>query len=524
MKKRNLEKTATADNQTRRVFGFGSVLLAGTALALAMSLATAGTSFGAPKGPFEPEIPPEAKRVDHSADVFKADPSYEDKPYDPQAQYIIYGDKKPAANPRPLIEIGRKVYTEGPFEPGINLIGERNLLFPGLNVFGDVKTAVEFNDNGNNEVGQVAFDVNLNIDFKLTGTERIFAFVRPVRRNGNATRYEFFGDDSQDEFESQLNGNIETLFFEGDLGQIASGINNADAGFDLPFTFGLVPLLFQNGVWMEEAIVGGAFSIPAINNPALAISNMDITFFGGFDSVENPGIRNPDGDREQHDLSVMGVATFIEATEGYYEAGYGHIKGSEENEDQSFHSLTAAYSKRYGGWLSNSVRGVWAFGQKRLNNAPQTADGFALLVENSLITSLPSTLVPYANFFVGVDRPQPLADETGLLKNTGITFENPGITNFPKLDDTANDAYGGAIGIQYLFNLDQQIVVEAATSQAIGGFKANGRATKDDQYALGFRYQLPISPAWIVRADGIYGSLKNDEDIRGARLELRRKF
>jgi hypothetical protein len=147
-----------------------------------------------------------------------------------------------------------------------------------------------------------------------------------------------------------------------------------------------------------------------------------------------------------------------------------------------------------------------------------------LIAENSLITSKPSTLVPYFNVWAGFDRPQPLADDSGLLKNTGINFETDGLTGFPKLDDTGHDTFGGAVGVSYLFNLDRQLVVELATVQIMGDVNEVGRAAINDQYALGVRYQHPISPAWIVRADAMYGLLKDTDDISGARLEFRRKF
>ncbi len=88
-----------------------------------------------------------------------------------------------------------------------------------------------------------------------------------------------------------------------------------------------------------------------------------------------------------------------------------------------------------------------------------------------------------------------------MLKNTGINFETDNLTGFPKLDDSANETYGGALGIQYLFSLNQQIVVEVATVQAMGGTNLPGRIARGDQYALGARYQLPITNAWIFRAD-----------------------
>ena len=112
----------------------------------------------------------------------------------------------------------------------------------------------------------------------------------------------------------------------------------------------------------------------------------------------------------------------------------------------------------------------------------------------------------------------------GVLKKPGINFETDTITAVPKLDDTANDTYGGALGIEYLFELDQQIVVEVASVQVIGGANAAGRVAPNDQYAIGLRYQLPFTSAWILRTDAMYGIRDSDRDISGFRLELRRKF
>ena len=251
---------------------------------------------------------------------------------------------------------------------------------------------------------------------------------------------------------------------------------------------------------------------------------MDVTVFAGAHKVSTPAARSADGILDDDDLEVFGVAAFVEANQGYWEAGYGFVEGDDAFEDIDYHSLTAAFTRRYGGWLSNSLRGILTFGQDRDGGAQQTADGFVLLAENSLITSLPSTLVPYFNAFYGRDRPQPLADETGILKNTDINFETDALTGLPKLDDTGHEAFGGALGIEYLFALDRQVVVEAATVQVIGGDNVAGRAAVGDQSAIGVRYQQPITAVWIARADAMYGFLDNTDDIAGIRFELRRKF
>jgi len=116
----------------------------------------------------------------------------------------------------------------------------------------------------------------------------------------------------------------------------------------------------------------------------------------------------------------------------------------------------------------------------------------------------------------------------------GINFETDALTGFPKLDDTASNTFGGAIGLQYLFNLDQQLVFEVAMVQP---FEQDGVGAQHAQYGFGVRYQVPINRAWLFRADATYQILDNADgndfedifdgnfaDNFGLRAEIRRKF
>ena len=60
----------------------------------------------------------------------------------------------------------------------------------------------------------------------------------------------------------------------GDIGQIYAGLSGTNAQFDLPVAFGLTPMITQNGVWMEDAFVGGAITLTAKNSPKLDITNI----------------------------------------------------------------------------------------------------------------------------------------------------------------------------------------------------------------------------------------------------------
>jgi hypothetical protein len=473
--------------------------------------------------------PPATKPADNTSDVvrtrnvggkddlFRPGPQY-DKNYDAQGNVDIYGSKVAVEPPRPL-ELGRQQYTSGEYDPSSTVLGELNPLLPGLAIYGDWRTAVAYNQNNGNDIAQIATRLNIDIDFKITGTERIHAFFTPLQKNAKFTRYEFGGGAGDGKFTDEYDFNPQTLFFEGDLGSIFSGFSGKDAGFDLPFTVGLFPLFLQNGIWANDAINGAAVTIPAKNSAKLGLPNYDVTFFAAFDNVDNAGIL---GAAENSNANIFGVTTFIDAFHGYVEAGYAVIQGKEDDglvqDGQLTHFLTAAYSRRYANTISNSTRLFANFGDGKND------EGFAIISENSLITGGPATVVPYFNFFVGFDNPQPLVDGNGagILKNVGINFETDALTGYPKLNDTGADTYGGAIGLIYLFGADlgQQLVFEVATVQP---FEDN--VLIPAQYGFGVRYQIALTRAWLLRADATYQIVEGpNEDNFGVRMELRRKF
>ena len=432
-----------------------------------------------------------------------------------------YGSKSKINTPRPLLEWGRALYNnQVPTKEGTNLLGESNLLFPHFYVYGDWRTAVGYSDLGNDHTSRLATRLNLDLDLGITATERIHALIRPLDRGNRFTQLGFSGLDEEED-EILLDGNLETLFFEGDLGAMFGGPSSDS----IPIAAGLVPLLFQNGVWVEDAFNGVAVSLPAKNSPKFDIANYDWTFFAGFDDVTTGA------DNFAEDTSIFGVTGFLEATGGYWEIGYAYADVDSQIDGLSYHNVTAAYSRRFGTLMSSSVRVIGNLGQDPdVGGIPvdKTADGVLLLLENSLITKNPYTVLPYFNVFAGFGTPQSLARAAGaggVLKNTGLNFEADALSAFPALDATGHDAVGAAIGIQYLFGLiESQLVLELAGQHAHGDdAKAAG-----DEFALGLRYQKPMNifgrRTALMRFDAMYGTRDEAEDISGARVEFRWKF
>ncbi|MDG2224219.1 MAG: hypothetical protein P8L85_22750 [Rubripirellula sp.] len=155
----------------------------------------------------------------------------------------------------------------------------------------------------------------------------------------------------------------------------------------------------------------------------------------------------------------------------------------------------------------------------------RTADGVLLLVENSWITASPLTVVPYANFFIGWDRPQSVARAAasgGILRNTGINFDTDGLSGFATLDPSGSDTAGGSIGIDLIGDLlDRQWLLEASYLTPHG---TGNPAVPDDQFAVGTRYQFPVSNWTLLRFDAMYGWRGELPDVYGTRMEYRWKF
>jgi len=439
------------------------------------------------------------------------------KPLDPCNEIATYNGKVSMPVQRPWVEWWRPFYTGGMYAPGIPVFSNTNLLQPSFLIYGDFRSAIGINRIAGKPSRSWANRLNLDMDMRFTATERFHMFTGPLDHNGRFTRLDF--SDGNARFEDELDFQPDTAFFEGDIGAMTGGWIGDDAPFDLPFTCGLVPLLYQNGIWMEDAVAGIALGAPWRQQRQLNWANYDASFFAGFNQVTSPAFRD-----DNNAAQLYGTAWFIEAYNGYIEADYAYLNDI-DNSNLSYHNSAIAYTRRYFGRISNSIRLIGNSGQ----NAPRadrTADGALLLFENSWISAHPSTIVPYWNLFAGSGSPQSVARAAGaggILRNTGINFETDGLTNYPTLNATGANAYGGATGINMLSaDFRKQLVLEFAALDPYGG-NTLGRAA-GPQYAVGARWQQALNNWTILRLDAMNGWLDNAPDIYGMRSELRWKF
>ena len=436
--------------------------------------------------------------------------------HDGQREQWVYDNRYDVPTQHPWVEWGRIFYGDGITPRGKNWFWFTNLVRPEFYVYGDFRSGILTGRNAAGRSDNWANRLNLDMDLKITDTEHLHAFIGPIDNDGQFTRLELV--DGELQYRQEIDITPFTGYFEGDMGSILGGLTDQSSPFELPFTVGLIPLFFQNGIWMEDAVTGAAFSLPARHSNLLNWSNYDATFFAVFDQLDSPAFGN-----DNHAAQAFGTAWFIEAYHGYIETGYAYIR--DRNEDElSYHNMTVSYTRRYLDRISNSVRVIVNTGQD-LPKADRTADGVLLLVENSWITANPLTFVPYANFFAGWNRPQSIARAGiagGILRNTGINFDTDGVNGLATLDASGSDTAGGSIGMDLLgSDLDKQLLLEASYLTPNGNGNA---AVKGDQYALGLRFQIPLSNSTLWRFDTMYGWREGLEDVYGTRMEYRWKF
>ena len=151
-----------------------------------------------------PTMSPEAQQVPYYRGAFKSDPNYDGLPFHVTNETAPFIDKHPVPTQRPWVEWGRGFYLPGEIPPSFNWLGDTNLMVPHFLVYGDLRFGMAYNKQQGIDKFVGATRLNLDLDLKLTATERIHAFIGPLDRGTNITRFEVSEGDV--EFFDELDG------------------------------------------------------------------------------------------------------------------------------------------------------------------------------------------------------------------------------------------------------------------------------------------------------------------------------
>jgi hypothetical protein len=425
--------------------------------------------------------------------------------------------------PKFLLELGNPYLGTGNIKPGFKL-PTGAIWQPTLILFGTLRTAVQSFEVDDFRVTEWATRLDLFANLQLSGTERLVVGFRPFDRDGRFTSYIFepssgdpafralFGDD--DEFRDELNGEIESLYFEGDFGEIFPRLSEKDFNrTDIGFSIGRQPLVFQDGMLINDSIDG----LGLTRNTLLPrnISNFRATVFIGAGDVHRNNI-------EDHDAELFALLTSTDTRTSTIDADLVYVGGSEVSGDMIGLGVSAVQRI---GKINTSFR---VLGSYALDEETRFAtEGTLLFSEVSYTPRYSEDLVYFTNF-LALDEFSAAASgpaSGGPLGRAGISFAAVGLGNYgAPLSSRARDVVGGAVGYQKFFGVTKrrQLLAEF-------GVRAGTSSDVSNQAAAVVRYQKAMGRRMILVWDGFASyreGLGGSDDATGVggRFELVVKF
>ncbi|MAG58592.1 MAG: hypothetical protein CMJ83_20070 [Planctomycetes bacterium] len=462
------------------------------AVLLAGSLLTGTVLAQNPPQPPGPEKPQEAEK-----------PQEESKSRLSDRPMRLLTDAVPERTP-PILEFGPPFLDVGPLGDGFEL-PTGAVWTPALQVFGTYRTAVQTFRDGDRTFSEWANRLDLFANLSFTGTERILFGIRPLDDDADPFTGYYFSPDGTDGWKNGFDARVETLFFEGEFAEIFPGLDESDESpLDLGFAVGRQPLLFQEGMLIDDTI--DAVGITRNTLAWLGASNLRLTALWGWNDVN----RN-DNDRDQS-AHLFGLFSEADYTWTTLAVDVVYVDASDRTGDALFAGASAV--QRIGDFnTAFRVLGSFPFDDE----TSATGEGVLVFGEISLTPHATNDLV-YLNAFWGIDRFSSAArapDAGGALGRVGILFAAVGIGRYDAaLGNRPDDSVGAALGWQQFFDGGRRQLT----------FEAGGRLGTDEDdtsaAAVGARLQQAVGKRAIVQVDAFVGV----REARGATFGMRVEF
>ncbi len=425
--------------------------------------------------------------------------------------------------PRYLLELGNPYLGTGRIHPGFKL-PTGAVWQPSLVLFGALRAALQTFDAGPVRFTELATRLDLFANLQLSGTERLVVGFRNLDRDGRFTSYVFepepgdpafigrFGRDG-DRFRDELNAEITSLYFEGDVGEIFPNLDRRDFGRgDVGFSLGRQPLSFQEGMLIADSIDG----LGLTRNTLLprGTSNFRATLFLGAGDVHR-------ANREDDDAELVAILTSTDLRRSTIDADLVWVGGGRLAGDLLAGGVSAV--QRLGRY-NTTFR---LLGSRAVDEITQVSTDGALLFGELSWTPHYTYDHAYLTGFVAADEFSSAARgpaEGGPLGRAGIGFAAVGLGSYgAPLDSRARDVAGGAAGYQKFFGVEKrrQLLAEVAVRVGLDAAIA-------DEAAATVRYQMALGRRTVLVWDGFLGrrqgGLSADRSLSGGRFELLVKF
>ncbi len=411
--------------------------------------------------------------------------------------------------PEGLIEIGDKFLGNNAPPAGFTL-PTGAVWQPSLFVYGSYRTALQTFQKNQKTTTEWANRLDLFANLRLTGTERVLVGFRPFDKDGKFAGYDFEADNDNDWREEGLNMDIQTLFFEGEIGEIFPGLDPDDNGYwDIGFAVGRQPINIQDGFMINDVFDSVGFVFNGFQFPGAAY--WKITTLYGWNELHR---HNNKEDRSAHLIGLFNEVEFLKSTVNFDVA----YVASDNDDDGLYLGLSSVQRL---GIFNTTFRVNTSIAMEE--ESAQMREGTLFFGEVSMTPQGTDDLA-YVNAFWGIDEYSSAGrgpSNGGPLGRTGILFAAVGLGGYkPALSNDADKSFGGALGYQKLFNGGwQQLIVEVGGRQSTSG---NDSATG---IAAAMSYKQRLGNHTILRSDAFGADFENDDNLGyGFRSELQFKF
>ncbi|MEX2359379.1 MAG: hypothetical protein WEE51_13705 [Pirellulaceae bacterium] len=336
--------------------------------------------------------------------------------------------------------------------------------------------AIALRENGQRRDG-LGHQLLVDMDLRLTGTERFHAQFRPLGEGGTGGSFYQFSEPSG--YIDNSTAEPQNYWFEGELHSILGSWFDPLASLDVHMVGGKFPFALHNRLLMNDEVIGFA-----VNKNTIYLgntSNLNVQYLHAAADVDNVA------DAESR---LNGVHVSLDHRRNFYEMSYFHVETpNAPGRDQHF----AAFSRTsFHGPLTLAGRAMFKFGDEA-----GTGDGQLFVLESNYVRVLDhqplgiESAVFYCNSFASLGGWNSISG--GNFNRLRAAFDvNPLVAI--STGRNLGENYGASLGVQLLrLHEDESFSPEIAYESPDG----------NSVWGLGLRYQRKTSKRSFFEVLGV---------------------
>ena len=393
----------------------------------------------------------------------------------------------------------------------------------GLWIFGTNRFAVQYRDEQLNGVNfnEIVNRLDMFAFLNLTGTEHLVVAYRPFDEETGRqllpgrefTSYDIKNGVSLD----GLNTNIQSLFFEGDIGEIFPYWDPYDFNLtDWRFSVGRQPMSFQRGIMMNEDLID---AVTLTRNTLNGGGNLNLraTAFFAWNNVTRIQPGNPNFTNANSDAKIYGMFTESDFAFNTLNIDFAYLE--DQNVMGDMWSWGISSTQRLVGFENTYNTRFHVIGSYAPDGENGGAGTGTILFSQLSWTPHHSFDLIYLNSYWTIDQYTSLSRGPlmgGPLGDVGLLFASAAIGRFgPTIPNTTQSEAGAGLGYQMFYDdRRKQMIAE------IGGKKST-TGVDDGQIGIFLRSQSAFGQHVILVIDALAAVRENRDGVStGTRMEI----